>query len=345
MDFSNLTKFFVLASLAFLAVLIFTPVFLEYLGKKNLGKKIRNDGSTPLYSKLHAKKAGTPSMGGVLIWGSLAGLMFLFWLFDMVLHIEAFKKLDFYSRKETLLPLGALLGASLVGLLDDWLDMRQMGYKGRGLRFRFKFVLYAIVAIIGAWWFYFKLEFTTVHMPFLGNVDLGFWFLPFFVLAVVSTSFAVNETDGLDGLAGGVLLVAFFSYGLIAFLQGKYNLASFISVICGSLLAFLWFNVYPARFIMGDTGSMGLGVLLAVVAFLTNSVFLLFFIGFIFVLEAVSVLLQLFWKKYFKKKLFLSAPIHHHFQALDWPESQITMRFWIISAVMAIFGVIIYFVG
>lgn len=345
MNFSILTKIFVLASLAFITALGFTPIFLEFLSKKKLGKQIRNDGSTPLYSSLHASKAGTPSMGGVLIWGSLAGLMLLFWLLDRVLHLPAFAHMDFYSRRETLLPLGALVGAAMVGLIDDWLDMRQKGYKGRGLRFRFKLVLYTIVAIIGAWWFYFKLGFSTVHVPFLGNADLGVWFLPFFVLAVVSTSFAVNETDGLDGLAGGVLLVAFFSFGLISFLQGKYELASFIAVICGALLAFLWFNVHPARFIMGDTGAMGLGVLLAVVAFLTNSVFLLIFIGFIFALEALSVLLQMFWKRYFKKKLFLSAPIHHHFQALGWPESQITMRFWIVSAVMAIIGVIIYFIG
>lgn len=345
MEFDNLTKIFVLASLSFCLSLLCTPIFLEFAKRKKLGKQIRNDGSTPLYTKFHASKAGTPSMGGLLIWGTLVAMIFIFWLLASLTHVKIFELLNFYSRKETLLPLGALVGASLVGLIDDWLDMRQKGYKGRGLRFRFKFVLYAIVAIIGAWWFYFKLGFTTLHVPFVGLIDFGFWFLPFFVLAVVSTSFAVNETDGLDGLAGGVLMVAFFSYGLIAYTQGKFQLASFIAVICGALLAFLWFNVHPAKFIMGDTGSMGLGVLLAIVAFLTNSIFLLLFVGFVFALEAVSVMLQIFWKKYFHKKLFLSAPIHHHFQALEWPESQITMRFWIISAVMAIIGVIIYFVG
>ena len=140
-------------------------------------------------------------------------------------------------------------------------------------------------------------------------------------------------------------MIAFFAFGLIAFLQGKYDLASFIGVIGGSLLAFLWFNVHPARFFMGDTGSMGLGVLLAVVAFLTNSVFLLPLIGFVFVLEALSYLLQLFWKKVLKKKLFLSAPLHHHLEALGWPETKVTMRLWIIAAVTSIVGVIIYFIG
>jgi len=345
MEYSALTKIFSLASLGFIFALALTPALTAFLHKYKLGKQIRNDGTTPLYSQMHSKKAGTPTMGGILVWGTLAILLGVFWLLDRVLHVPFFRHFDFYSRKETLLPLGALLGASIVGAVDDWLDVKGLGHKGRGLRFRFKFVLYAIVAAIGAWWFYFKLGFTAVHIPFVGGVDLGIWFIPFFILAVVSVSFAVNETDGLDGLAPGILMISFFAYGLIAFLQGKYDLASFIGVICGALLAFLWFNVFPARFIMGDTGSMGLGVLLAVVAFLTNSVFLLILIGFVFMAEAISVLLQIFWKRVFKRKLMLSAPVHHTFQAMGWPEAQITMRFWIISAVMSIIGVVIYFLG
>ena len=241
------------------------------------------------------------------------------------------------------MPLGALIGASVVGLVDDFLDIRQLGHKGRGFPFRFKVFLYALVAIIGSWWFYFKLGFDYIHIPFYGNLIVGWLFIPFFILVVVGTSFAVNETDGLDGLAGGVLLIAFFAFSLIAYMQGKENLATFIGVICGSLLAFLWFNVFPARFIMGDTGSMGLGVFLAIVAFLTNSVLLLPIIGFIFVVEAFSAILQITWRKLFNKKVFLSAPIHHHFEALGWPETKITMRFWIISAVMSIIAVIIFF--
>jgi phospho-N-acetylmuramoyl-pentapeptide-transferase len=161
----------------------------------------------------------------------------------------------------------------------------------------------------------------------------------------VGTSFAVDLTDGLDGLAGGTLLISFFAYGLIAYTQGKENLAAMIAVVCGSLLAFLWFNVHPARFFMGDTGAMGMGVLLAIVAFLTNSILLLPLIGLIFLIEAFSTVSQIFYKKFFKKKIFLSAPLHHHLEALGWPETKITMRFWILSAVFGILGVIIYFVG
>ncbi len=157
------------------------------------------------------------------------------------------------------------------------------------------------MAAIGAWWFYFKLGFRDVYFPFFGSIHLGWVFIPFFILVVISTSFSVNETDGLDGLAGGTLMASFLAYGLIAFTQGKYDLVSFLGVICGGLLAFLWFNVYPARFIMGDTGSMGMGVLLAIVSFLTNSVFLLFLVGFVFVAEALSFILQTFWRKVLKK--------------------------------------------
>ncbi len=343
MEIAGLTKIFLLTVLGFSTALFFTPIFTNFLYKNRFGKHIRNDGTTPIFSKLHSNKAGTPTMGGVLIWGTLTFLIAIFWFFGQILKIDFFSQLNFFSRKETLLPLGALLGASIVGAVDDWLDVRQMGYKGRGLKFRYKIWLYLLVAAIGAWWFYFKLGFDYVFIPFFGNFNLGWLFIPFFILVVIATSFSVNQTDGLDGLAGGILMISFFSYGLIAFFESKYDLAAFIGVIIGGLLAFLWFNVYPARFIMGDTGSMGLGVLLAVVAFLTNSVLLLIIIGFIFVLEGLSTTIQIFSKHFFKRKVFLSAPIHHHYQALGWPETKVTMRFWIVSAVMGILGIIIYF--
>ncbi len=342
---SALTKILSLTSLSFVFALAVTPIFTNFLYRNKLGKQIRNDGSTPLFSEMHKQKAGTPTMGGILVWGTTLILISFFWITDKVFGLTQFHYLNFMTRKETLLPLGALIGAALVGLVDDWLDVRKMGHKGRGLRFRVKIWLYALVAVIGAWWFYFKLGFDYIHIPFSGNLYLGWLFIPFFILAVIGISSAVNLTDGLDGLAGGVLMISFSAFGLIAFVQGKYELASLIGVVCGALLAFLWFNVFPARFFMGDTGSMGLGVLLAVVAFLTNTVILLLFIGFIFMIEALSFFLQMFWRKVFKRKLFLSSPLHHHFEAVGWPESKVTMRFWIIAAVTSIIGIIIYFVG
>jgi phospho-N-acetylmuramoyl-pentapeptide-transferase len=293
---------------------------------------------------MHEKKLGTPTMGGVLVWGTVAGLAGIFWFLDRVLGFEFFHGLNFLTRRETLLPLGALVGASLVGLADDFLDIKKLGHKGRGFRFSFKVVLYAIVAVIGAFWFYYKLGFDYLSIPFLGNLHIGWWFIPFFILAVVGISFSSNLTDGLDGLAGGVLLISFFSLAIIAFFQGRTDLASFLGVICGSLLAFLWFNVYPARFFMGDTGSMGLGVALAIVAFLTNSLFLLPFLALILFVEAISFFIQMTSKSLTGKKVFLSTPIHHHFEAIGWPETKITMLFWILSLVSSIIGVIIYFI-
>lgn len=338
-----LIKIFSLTTIAFLFAIAITPLVTNILYRFNLGKQIRNDGSTPLFSKMHAHKEGTPTMGGVIVWGTTLFLGACFWLLDRALGIENFHILNFLTRKETLLPLGALLGAAIVGLMDDYLDIRRLGHKGRGFRFRFKIILYTAVALIGAWWFYFKLGFDFIHIPFYGDITLGWLFIPFFLLVTVGTSFAVNQTDGLDGLAGGVLLVAFVCFAVISFMLGKDNLASLLGVISGSLLAFLWFNVHPARFFMGDTGSMGLGVLLAIVAFLTNSVLLLPLIGLIFVVEALSYFIQLLWRILFKKKFFLAAPIHHHLEAIGWPEPKITMRFWILSSMAGIMAIIIFF--
>lgn len=339
----TLIKIFSLSMVGFLFAFAITPLVTNILYRYRLGKQIRNDGTTPLYTNLHKGKAGTPTMGGVIVWGTVVIIATVFWFLDRAVSLEQFHIFNFLTRKETLLPLGALVGAAMVGLMDDYLDIRRLGHKGRGFRFRFKVLLYTAVAMIGAWWFYFKLGFDFVHIPFYGDVIIGWLFIPFFLLVAVGTSFAVNQTDGLDGLAGGVLLVAFVCFAVIAFMQGRDDLSAFLGVISGALLAFLWFNVYPARFFMGDTGSMGLGVLLAIVAFLTNSVLLLPLIGLIFVVEAGSYFIQIIWRHIFHKKFFLSAPIHHHLEALGWPEAKITMRFWIISAIAGILSIIIFF--
>lgn len=337
-------KIFSLTSVAFLLSIAVTPLLSHFLYKFKFGKNIRSDGSTPLYTQMHKAKQGTPTMGGVLVWGMTAFLAVVFWAIDRVFNINEVHILNFLTRRETLLPLGAMAGAAIVGLADDFLDIRGLGHKGRGFRFRFKVFLYAAVASIGAWWFYFKLGFDSIHIPFLGDFVIGMWFIPFFIAVVVGTSFAVNQTDGLDGLAGGVLLMALSAYMVIAIVEGKYNLATMLGVVNGSMLAFLWFNVFPARFFMGDTGSMGIGVLLAVVAFITNQVLLLPIIGFIFVLEAASYFIQIGSKSILKKKFFLSAPIHHHLEASGWPESKVTMRFWILAAVSSIIGLVVFFI-
>jgi phospho-N-acetylmuramoyl-pentapeptide-transferase len=195
---------------------------------------------------------------------------------------------------------------------------------------------------VGALWFYFKLDWNMLHVPFFGDVFLGWFAVPLFMFILVATSFSVNQTDGLDGLAGGTLLTAFGALGAIAFLQGRFHLAAFCGVLIGALLAFLWFNIHPARFFMGDTGSMSLGITLGVIAILTNTILLLPVMGLIFVLEALSTIMQMLSKRLFHKKIFLSAPIHHHLEAIGWSEPKIVMRFWVISVVSAGFGVVIF---
>lgn len=336
-------KILFLSTLAFVFTVAWTPLLTNFLYKHKLGKKIRNNGATPIFSELHAHKAGTPTMSGVLIWITLLIFILFFYILGEIFPLEIFKNLNFLSQKETLLPLGALVASALIGLFDDWLDVRGRGvFGGGGLRMKHRLLIYALIATIGALWFFFKLDWATIHVPFFGNFEIGWWYIPIFILVIVATSFSVNETDGLDGLAGGTLLISYASYSIIAFSMGRYDLAAFCGVIMGALLAFLWFNIAPARFYMGDTGSMSMGVTLGIIALLTNNIFILPFIGFIFVLESVSVIIQILSKRIRKKKVFLSAPIHHHFQALGWPETKIVMRFWLIAGVMAVIGLIIF---
>lgn len=339
-------KIFSLASMAFILGILLTPILTDFLYRHKIGKKIRAEGDTPVFSKLHAKKAGTPTMGGILIWFTTALLTIAFWFLDRVGHIDYFHYLNFLTRQQTLLPLGALLATALLGLLDDWLGVHgRGGGKGGGLRMRHRLAFYTLVAVFGAYWFYYKLGFDIFHIPGMGDYHLGIWYIPLFIFVVIATSFSVNQTDGLDGLAGGVLGICFFAFGVIAFIQGKFELTAFTAVIVGSLLAFLWFNIYPARFFMGDTGSMSLGTVLAIIAFLTNSVAVLPIIGFILVFESGSTLIQIGSRKLLGKKVFLSTPIHHHFEAMGWPETKVTMRFWIITAMAAVIGVAINLIG
>jgi phospho-N-acetylmuramoyl-pentapeptide-transferase len=337
-------KILFLTTLAFIFAVGWTPFLTHFLYKYKLGKKIRNNGQTPIFSQLHAYKAGTPTMGGLLIWLTVLFFCLLFFYLAKIFPLEQLKNLNFLSRQETFLPLGALVASALVGFFDDWLDVREKGvFGGGGLKMKHRLLIYTVIATIGALWFYFKLDWTILHVPFFGNFEIGWWYIPFFIFVIVATAFSVNEIDGLDGLSGGTLLMAYAAFGVICFSIGRYDLAAFCGVIIGSLLAFLWFNINPARFYMGDTGSMSLGVTLGIIAMLTNSALILPIIGFIFVVESVSVIMQLASKKFrHGKKIFISAPIHHHLEAKGWPEPKIVMRFWVIAGVSATIGLIIF---
>lgn len=339
-------RIILLSVAGFIAALLFTPIWLGFLKRKSFGKQIRTSEETPVFSSLHEKKEGTPTGGGVIIWGTVAFLAFVF--FFLHYFFDGFwKSFNFINRAETYLPLAALIIAAVIGFIDDWMGSRRMGGgKGGGLKVRHKLILYFLISLIGAWWFYFRLGFDVLNVPFLGSFQVGIWYIPIFMFVIIATAFSANETDGLDGLLGGVSLFGFIALAVVAFALNRYDLAAFCAILVGSLLAFLWFNIFPARFFMGDTGSMALGITMGVVAMLTNTALLLPFFALILVLESLSVIIQILSKKFRGgKKVFLSSPIHHHFEAVGWPESQITMRFWIISAIATALGLVVFFLS
>lgn len=336
----------VIFAVAFVVALLITPVWFRFLKKHNFGKQLRNDANTPVFQNLHKNKAGIPTGAGVIIWATVLGLAIVFdilnHLFDGVWHF-----FNFVSRAETYLPLAAMLFAALLGFLDDWLGILKIGgASGGGLKIRYKSILWFVIALVGAWWFYFRLGWDVLAIPFYGSVTIGWWYIPIFVFIIFATAFSANEADGLDGLLGGVSLFTFIALTTVAFVLRRYDLAAFGGAVIGADLAFLWNNIYPAKFIMGDTGSMALGVTMGVIAMLTNTTLLLPFFAVILVIESLSVIIQLVSKKLRGgKKVFRSTPIHHHFEALGWPESQVTMRAWIISAMFCALGLIIFFLS
>lgn len=331
-----------LSLVAFLGAFLLTPLVTKLLFKFNINKQIRSGESAPVFSEMHAKKSGTPTMGGIIIWLTVLGVALIIlvgnWLFD-----GFFGFLNFVDRAETYLPIAAMLVAALIGLADDFLGVLRIGPYGGGLRISQKLVVYLLLALVGALWFYYRLDWDVLAVPFLGSIQIGWWYIPLFIFIIVASAFSANETDGLDGLLGGVMLFAFISLTAVAFALERYDLAAFGGVTIGALLAFLWFNIYPARFFMGDTGSMSLGITMGVIAMLTNTTLLLPFFASILVIESLSVIIQVISKKFRGKKVFISAPIHHHFEALGWPETKVTMRFWIISVMTSALGLAIFF--
>lgn len=350
----NMLKVLATGLVAFLMAFALTPFWTYILYKYKIGIKIKqtdvDGGALTFVNRLHANKAGTPTMGGVIIWVTVVILVlsshYLFPSIARWVGVDFIARMDFFSRSEVWLPLFALAMAGTLGMFDDVMSVRGRGTnKGGGMRFAFRFWWLLVIAGAGAWWFFYKLGWDRIHIPAVGDFSIGWWYIPLFLFVILFTAISSNETDGLDGLDGGVLLIAFASFSLIAFTHNKLDLAAFCAAIAGTLLAFLWFNIYPARFFMGDTGAMSLGTTLGVVAMLTNSAIVLFFIVFIYVLESGSVAIQLASKRFLGKKVFLAAPLHHHFEAKGWPEPKIVMRVWIFTAVTALIGVIIGIVG
>jgi phospho-N-acetylmuramoyl-pentapeptide-transferase len=339
----------ILFVMSFGIALCSAPFLIHFLYKYKCWKKKPREETfggekTPIFTKLHGEKeVSTPRMGGILIWGTVLAVTVIVFLGAQLFPASFFAKLNFVSRKETWLPLFTLISASLLGLIDDILVINNRGkYIGGGIRFKVRLALIFLIAIVGAWWFHYKLEWHSIYVPFFSNLEINGWYLLLFVLVMIAT-YSSSVVDGLDGLSAGVLIPIFGAFAAIAYTKELYDLVALVTVLIGALITYLWFNVHPAKFYMGETGIMGLTVTLAVIAFLTNTVLLLPIIGFVLVVESASVIIQLVSKRFFRRKVFLSAPIHHHFQAIGWPESQVTMRFWIISAFASVVGVVIFF--
>ncbi len=335
----NIIRLFVVATTAFFLNLIITHFWTKVLFNRFKPGKAIERPDTPIFNSLHRKKEGTPTMGGFPIWLTVAIITLGVWLLSTIFH-GLWERVNFLSRSQTLLPLGFLILAGLVGMADDMIGVLKRG----GLRMAKRLLFFLVVAAIGAWWFYFKLDIRTIVVPFFGEYFIGWLYIPYFMLIMTAVAHSMNLTDGLDGLSGGVFLTIFGVLTAIAFDQGRLDLALFMAAIMGALIAFLWFNIYPAKFFMGDTGVMALGFTVGVVALLTNTELLLPIIAIVPLMESGSVIIQTISKKFRGKKIFPSTPIHHTFEAMGWPETQITMRFWVINAIGAVIGLVLFLI-
>ena len=318
--------------------------------KKSVNKTIDGKEATITATLHNDDKKSLPRLGGIVMWLSVFITSILFWLLSYVFQTDITQKIDFISRNQTWLPLMALFVGSIVGAIDDLLVVEafnsKMGsYVGGGLSFPIRLAVVSSLGLYAGWWFYSKLGVDSVRIPFYGDYSLGgLLFILFFILVTLAT-FSTGVIDGVDGLSGGIMSAVFTAYGMIAFANGQINLSAFCFVVVGGVMAFLWFNIPPAQFMLGETGMLGLTLSLSVVAFLTNAVLYLPIIAFPLVVTTASVILQLSWKKIFKRKLFLVAPLHNHFQAKGWPNYKVTMRYWIVSYMCAMLGVIIALVS
>lgn len=346
----NALKIFLPAVIAFTIGIFLTPLATHYFYKYKMWKKVSrnknivNDDQNK-FSQIHdvESEISTPRVGGMIIWISVVLTVAVILVADYILGNEITDKLSFISRNQTLLPFVALIVAAIIGLADDFLQIFGTGKWSRDPVF-LRYLKISIILLLGliiGLWFYVKLGITGFYIPWVGEINLGYLFIPFFMLVMLSL-WSTSIIDGIDGLSGGVLATIFMAYTLIAYFNNQVDIATFCGVITGAILAFLWFNIPPARFYMGETGMIGLTVTLAVVAFMTNTVLLLPIIAFPLFITSLSAVIQIASVKLrHGKRVFLIAPLHHHFEAQGWPKYKVTMRYWIISIITSVVGVII----
>ncbi len=331
---NDLISILALGFFSFVLSMLITPIYTSIAYKYQWWKRQRTDawsgGKAEVYAKLHAEKhkRHIPTM---------AGLIF-------VIAIAAVTLSGNLSRGQTWLPLAGLIGAAIIGLADDIMNIKSIGGVA-GMSARLKFGLYSILVLLGGWWFYAKLGVTSIYVPGFEQLHVGIFIIALFWLVVIATAISVNFSDGLDGLAGGLLTSSFVTYAIICVVEHKLALAGFCLTVVGALLSYTWFNIYPARFFMGDVGAFALGTALGIIALQTDTIYVLPIIGAVYVVETGSVIINRTSRKLRGKKVFLSSPIHHHFEAIGWPETKVTMRFWILGQIAAVLGLIVFLMG
>lgn len=336
-------------AIAFIVGILITPIVTHYLYKyrvwKKRGGKQALDGTTAVeFTRLKGDdETKTPRMGGIVIWASVVLTVSLIFVLKLIFPHSVFATLDFFSRSQTWIPLTAMVIGALIGFLNDFYDVV---YDDRGISLRIRLLLITALSGTLGWWFYSKLGVDSIGVPFDGSLYLGWLVIPLFILLTLGL-YASGVIDGIDGLSGGVFASIFGAYAGIAFLQMQYDLAALSATLTGAILAFLWFNVPPARFWMTETGSMALTLTLSVIVFMADDlgdghgISLILIVGFPLIVTVLSNVIQVFSKRFLGKKVFRIAPLHHHFEALGWPSYKVTMRYWIISVICSVVGVVL----
>ncbi len=337
---------------SFFIGIVITPIITHYLYKKSIWKKragntkgLGDAHGTPIFNELHKEReTKTPRMGGLVVVCSVIATLVSFWLLSYFGTGGPSGKIDFLSRAQTWLPFAGFLVGAVVGFIEDLVVVSASPRFPDGLPFRFRALPILLFGAFVAWWFYTKLGMSEVYVPFYGHFDLGIWFIPFFLFVLLSV-LASGVIDGIDGLAGGVLATVFSALGVIAVFHNHIDISAFSFVIVGGLLAFLWFNIPPARFYLTEVGFLPLAVALTIIAFLTDTVLLLPVLACMQFVTVVTNALQVASKKIRGKKIFLVAPIHHHFEAIGWPAYKVTMRYWVLSIIGATIAVLLALMG
>jgi phospho-N-acetylmuramoyl-pentapeptide-transferase len=337
------------AVLSFCIGILIAPIITHFLYKfkawKKTGGKTAMDGQAASeFNRIKGEEeTKTPRMGGIVIWGSVLITSAILLIINKVSHNQFLDDLFFLSRSQTWIPLATLFVGAALGFLNDFYDIQ---HGGRGVRLSYRLLFITALSSFIGWWFYAKLGVSAVSIPFANQLELGVLIIPFFILLTIAI-YASGVIDGIDGLSGGVFAIIFSAYGGVAFMQSQYDLAAFCLMLTGAILAFLWFNIPPARFWMTETGSMALTLTLAVVVFMTDQlvdghgISLLPIIGFLLVITVLSNIIQITFKKVTGRKFFRIAPLHHHFEAIGWPSHKVTMRYWVIGMITATIGLVL----